>query len=306
MSQDGERPLNRGYTFRAVVETSTPVGIVDYLAEHWPHSSPETWRARVEAGEVRLGPALATPDTVVRQGQELCWDRPPWREPQAPLDYRVIHKDEVLLAVDKPSGLPTLPGAGFLEHTLLLQVQAKYPEAAPLHRLGRYTSGLVLCARTAEARAALSRDWAARRVAKRYRTLAQGRAAQPAFPIDQPIGPVPYPPLGTVHAATAEGKPSRSMVRVVEQGAAAFLAEVDIETGRPHQVRIHLASAGHPLVGDPLYGPGGLPLPDTRAVPGDPGYLLHAAELRFAHPVSGKSTELKAPIPSRLQRVESG
>jgi 23S rRNA pseudouridine1911/1915/1917 synthase len=105
--------------------------------------------------------------------------------------------------------------------------------------------------------------------------------------IAAPIGPVNHPLLGTVYAVLPGGKPARSRVVLVEQRRSGFLCDVQIDTGRPHQVRIHLAACGHPLVGDPLYRKGGLPDPDTRALPGDPGYLLHAAELAFVHPRTG-------------------
>ncbi|ANM32307.1 pseudouridine synthase [Acidobacteria bacterium Mor1] len=298
--------MNQGYTYRAVVESSAPVGVVDYLARRWPHSDAEQWRARVEAGEVRLDRIVAATDAVVRQGQELCWDRPPWREPAAPLDYRVLFEDEALLGVDKPSGLPTLPGAGFLENTLLSRVQQDDPGSVPLHRLGRHTSGIVLFARTPGARSALARDWAGKRVGKRYRALALGRPERQEFTIDQPIGPVTHAPLGNVHAATPDGKQALSRVRVVLQEATAFLADVEIETGRPHQVRIHLASVGHPLVGDPLYGPGGRPVEGMRAIPGDPGYLLHACELRFRHPTSGQAVRLRSAPPAGLRAASDG
>jgi 23S rRNA pseudouridine1911/1915/1917 synthase len=119
--------------------------------------------------------------------------------------------------------------------------------------------------------------------------------------ITTPIGPAPHPLLGSVHAASPQGKPSLSQVTVLERRADSFLCDVRIATGRPHQIRIHLAAAGHPLTGDPLYGPGGLPGPDSRALPGDPGYLLHAAELSFCHPADGRTVVLACEPPPQLR-----
>jgi 23S rRNA pseudouridine1911/1915/1917 synthase len=130
-------------------------------------------------------------------------------------------------------------------------------------------------------------------VRKWYRALGSGRAKLDHFEVTTPIGPVPHPRLGTVHAACAAGKPARSIVEVLERRADSTLFWVEIKTGRPHQIRIHLAAAGHPLVGDPLYVTGGTPRPDNAGLPGDGGYFLHAEQLSFVHPLTGKPTTLQ-------------
>ena len=263
------------------------------------------WRARIDAGAVRVEGAVATAGQLLRAGQRLTWERPPWDEPDVPLCTAVLFEDDDLLAVAKPRGLPTLPGGGlFLESTLLAVVRRRAPEAVPMHRLGRDTSGVVLFARTAWAREALAAQFRERRVRKVYRALCAGHPARDLFTVDAPIGEVAYAPTGTIHAAMPAGRAARSHVRVVERrGGAepASLVEVEIETGRPHQIRIHLAWAGHPLVGDPLFGPGGLPIPGTLAVPGDPGYLLHAMRLEFAHPRTGALVAIECAAPPRLR-----
>jgi 23S rRNA pseudouridine1911/1915/1917 synthase len=239
-------------------------------------------------------------ERVLRQGSELLWQRPPWIEPDAPRSLSILYEDADLLALAKPAGLPTLPGANFLQNTLLYMARTHAPDAAPVHRLGRWTSGIVLCTRNASARTALTEQWSTRVVEKRYRALASGSPASDTMTITTPIGPVAHALLGSVHAATPKGRPALSRVTVLDRRSGSFLCDVHIATGRPHQIRIHLASAGHPLAGDPLYGPGGLPLPGTRALPGDPGYLLHAAELRFRHPRTDRQIMISCEPPEPL------
>lgn len=276
-------------------------GLIGYLSRQYPHSTAAEWAERIGQGLVLLDGVAAVGDPVLRAGQQLVWQRPPWIEPDAPLAFAIIHQDDDLLAVAKPAGLPTLPGANFYEHTLLRLVQQRFPRAVPLHRLGRWTSGLVLCACNEGARRELLRQWSQRQVAKRYRTLLTGQPAWERLVIEQPIGPVPHPLLGSLHAASPDGKAARSEVTVLERRPEGCLCDVTIDTGRPHQIRIHLAWAGFPLVGDPLYLPGGVPAPDSRALPGDPGYLLHSAELRFRHPRDGRLLRIDCPAPPALQ-----
>jgi 23S rRNA pseudouridine1911/1915/1917 synthase len=277
------------------------ISLLAFLTRRYRHSSRAAWAARIAEGQVLVDGAPAASESRLRPGQLLVWRRPPWGEPEVPDALGVLFDDGDLLAVDKPAGLPTLPGAGFFEGTLLRAVRRLAPEAAPLHRLGRWTSGVVLFARSREARAHLGRQWAAREIAKRYRALASGRPPRDAFRIEAPIGPVPHPLLGTVHAASPEGRPSTTEVVVLERRADSFLCDVRIATGRPHQIRIHLAAAGHPLVNDPLFLAGGCVAADSRAVPGDPGYLLHAAELAFRHPRDGRAVTIASSPPQDLE-----
>jgi 23S rRNA pseudouridine1911/1915/1917 synthase len=279
--------------------------LLSYLAERYPHSSREAWHARIESELVLIDGVPARPEATLRAGQELVWKRPPWDEPAAPLQYVVLHEDDDLLAVAKPAGLPTLPGANFLHATLLHQVRLRTPGAVPVHRLGRWTSGVVLFAKNSGARASLARQLAERAIGKRYRALAWGDPAWDERSIDVAIGPVPHAWLGTVHAASASGRPASSAVAVAERRDAEFLCDVRIATGRPHQIRIHLAAAGHPLVGDPLYAEGGLPYHDTRAVPGDGGYALHAAEVSLDHPATGRRITIASEPPPALRPFAS-
>jgi 23S rRNA pseudouridine1911/1915/1917 synthase len=300
---------NQGHTYRERIDgRGAGRAVLAHLSARFGHAGPAEWRERIALGQVRLDGAATAAGTVLRAGQWLTWDRPPWVEPPVPLDAAVLHEDALLLAVAKPRGLPTMPGGGlYLEHTLLAVVRRRLPEASPMHRLGRDTSGVVLFAKDRAAARLVQAAFRARRIGKVYRALCAGHPALDAFAVDAPIGEVAHPLLGTVHAAAAGGQPSRSLVRVLERrpGAAGAppcaLLEVAIETGRPHQIRIHLAHAGHALVGDPLFGEGGLPLPGTRALPGDPGYLLHALRLELDHPRDGTRLVIECAPPPALR-----
>lgn len=293
--------VNEGFIYRnRVGRDANGVALADFLAGRYTHSSRRTWEGRAARGELRLNGAPARGGELLTRGDLVEWHRPPWNEEDVPTTFTVLYEDDVLLAVSKPSGLPTMHGGGFLVNTLLSFVRARYGDVSPLHRLGRATSGIVLFARTPSAAAAVTRDWREHAVRKQYRALACGVAERDAYDITARIGPVAHPRLGRVHAATPEGKDAWSTARVLERRVHATLFEVDIMTGRPHQIRIHLASIGHPLVGDALYAPGGTPAADP-ALPGDGGYLLHAERLAFRHPVTGARVALHAPPPPELR-----
>jgi 23S rRNA pseudouridine1911/1915/1917 synthase len=280
--------MNAGFEYREEVgPAAAGRTVLAWLAGRYRHSTEAVWRERLAAGEVRLDGAVALAMDLLRPGQSLVWRRPPWEEPKAPLAFAILHRDDHLLAVAKPRGLPSVPSGGFLEHTLLFRVRRLHPEAVPMHRLGRGTSGLVLFARTEAARRRVAAEWRAGRVEKEYRALVRGVVPVESLTIDSPIGLVPHPRLGRVHAASPAGRPAVSHVRVLARRGDATLVEVAIPTGRPHQIRIHLAAAGHPLVGDPLYVEGGVP-GARPALPGEGGYRLHAHRLALAHPVGGR------------------
>ena len=292
--------MNDGYEYAEQIGAEVAGHtVVAHLARRYRHSSAAVWSARIAAGEVALDGKPAEASAVLRMGQILVWRRPPWEEPTVPLAFAVLFQDEHLLAVAKPRGLPTMPAGGFLTHTLLHIVQARFPGAAAMHRLGRGTSGVVLFARTAEARRGVAKAWRAGAVVKRYRALVSGVPSRATFDVDTPIGLVDHPRLGRVYAAVSEGRPSLTHVRVLAARDGQALVEATIPTGRPHQIRIHLAAAGHPLVGDPLYVAGGVP-GARPALPGDSGYRLHAHRLELDHPVTGARLAIECGPPHTL------
>ena len=304
--------LNRGYAYTTIIGGKhRGQTLLSHLASLYPHSTPQAWQQKLNNGEVTLNGTTATGGESVTSGQTLVWNRPAWTEPDSPQHFEVLFDDPHLLAVNKPSGLPTLPGGGFMENTLLRLVQKQFPSANPVHRLGRGTSGIVLFAKTPQAAAHLCANWNTPKVQKIYRALAQNIAEHDAYEILTPIGLVPHPRLGQVWAAKPDGKPSKSLAKVIARRASNTAGtktgtttfEVSLHSGRPHQIRIHLASIGHPLVGDPLYGLTGQPLENLPGLPGDGGYFLHAQFLKFQHPITGEQINLEAPLPSAFSPI---
>ena len=294
-------PLNRGWSYREQVgPEASGQTVLAYLTATRLHSTEQEWAARLERGEVEVEGARVRRDAVLFAGQTVVWHRPPWDEPAVPMHFDMVHEDEAILVVNKPSGLPTMPAGGYLDQTLLTLVRKQHPEASPLHRLGRGTSGLVLFARTRDAASRLARAWREHLVKKTYRTVGLGATRAEMFVIDVPIGSVPHPNIGSIQAACEGGKPSHSVAVVLETRHDQTLFSVEITTGRPHQIRIHMAYAGHPLVGDPIYEAGG-GLKRHPGLPGDGGYLLHAERLQFLHPITGQRMSVTATPPPELQ-----
>jgi hypothetical protein len=196
--------MNQGHTYQEQIGAGgAGRGVLAHLGARFGRAGPAAWLERIALGQVKLDGVPAEAGTVLRAGQWLSWERPPWAEPPVPLDAAVLHQDPLLLAVAKPRGLPTMPAGGlYLEHTLLAVVRRRAPGASPMHRLGRDTSGLVLFARTAAAASAVQAAFRARRVGKVYRALCAGHPAHDVFTVDAPIGEVAHPLLGTgPHAA---------------------------------------------------------------------------------------------------------
>jgi 23S rRNA pseudouridine1911/1915/1917 synthase len=300
--------MNQGWTYREQVNRGG-LAVLSHYTDRYRHSSQTEWRSRIEVGQVLLEGQLTTADTLLQPGQWLTYHRLPWMEPEVPLSFEVLHEDPDLLVVAKPAGLPVLPGGGFLEHTLLWQLRRHYPDSTPtpIHRLGRGTSGLLLLARSPLAKSVLSQQMRQNTcgqdqpIRKTYRALVGSGTLPDWFCITQAIGKIPHPRWGYIYAASAEGKSAYSECRVLRRNLTTTLLEVTILTGRPHQIRIHLAAISYPLVGDPLYGPGGVPLDGAiAATPGDCGYHLHAYHLAFSHPQTGSPMSIFCPPPPEL------
>ncbi len=209
-----------------------------------------------------------------------------------------IHEDEHLLVLEKPSGLLSVPGRGpDKQDCLSKRVQDRYPEALIVHRLDQDTSGLLMMARGLEAQRRLSRLFETRQVHKRYVALVAGHPAQTQAEqasdedgwrtIDGPI--LLDWERRPIHIIHPDGKASRSRWRVLQTGEHATLVELEPVTGRTHQLRVHMQSIGHPMLGDSLYAP-----PEFKAL--SPRLLLHAQDLAFAHPFTGAEMVFNARV----------
>lgn len=302
--------MNRGWVYRDRMDSKASGQVaLDYYCQRYPHSSRQQWRDRFQSGQILLEDRPVTAETTLEIGQILTYRRPPWKEPEVPLNFEIAYDDADLLAVNKPSGLPVLPGGNFLEHTLLHQIHLRYPDLTPypLHRLGRGTSGLLLLARTVEARSLLSRQLRDRTLQKIYRARIGACDLPPYLTIRRAIGKLFHPVLDYVYGAVPDGKPAISEVRILRRSGDSTLVEVKIPTGRPHQIRIHLAAIGYPLLGDPLYLAGGAincdrhPESGTIPVPSDLGYLLHCYSLSFIHPRDRRALTLTCSPPDALR-----
>jgi 23S rRNA pseudouridine1911/1915/1917 synthase len=217
----------------------------------------------------------------------------------------VVFKDRALIVINKPPGLVVHPGAGNAQHTLqnaLLALDPKLalvPRAGLVHRLDKDTSGLLVVARTPESHTALVAQLAAREITREYLAVCVG-VMTAGGTIDEPIGR--HRTQRTRMTVRADGRPSVTHYRVLQRFRAHTLVRVQLETGRTHQIRVHLAHAGFPVVGDPVYGgrrriPAGSSAPLVQALSAFPRQALHAARLKLAHPLTGKPMEWEAPLP---------
>ena len=304
--------MNDGWIYTdRVQKSSAGQTVLQYYTARYRHSTAVQWRERIESGQILLNEKPTTADTLLRAGQQLAYHRPPWQEPEVPLSFEIIYEDADLLIINKPSGLPVLPGGVFLQHTLLYQLQKLYSQdtPVPIHRLGRGTSGLMLLARSKLAKSNLSEQMRSHSITKVYIAKAQGIITEDKLIIRDRIGKIPHPILGYIYGATPTGKYARSDCKVIQRNKDNTIVEVTILTGRPHQIRIHLAAAGYPLVNDPLYDIGGIPrrhspnlAPDRDKIvtPGDCGYYLHAYQIGFHHPATNRQISFTCAPPNEL------
>ena len=291
------------------------------LARALPQYSRARLKEWIEAGAVQVDGRPLRPKDKVLGGEQVRLEAhlPVHSEVAAEaMPLAVVYQDRALLVIDKPAGLVVHPGAGNAAHTLqnaLLALDPKLalvPRAGLVHRLDKDTSGLLVVARTPEAHTALVAALAARAITREYLAICSG-VMTGGGTIDEPIGR--HRTQRTRMAVRADGRPSVTHYRVVRRFAAHTLVRVQLETGRTHQIRVHLAHAGFPLVGDPVYGgrrrlPAGCPPALTAALNAFPRQALHAASLKLAHPLSGKPMAWEAPLPpdmqSLLAALESG
>ncbi len=270
--------------------------------------------AVVAAGGVRVDGDLHTAGKArVREGQVVVIDEslvpsvpPPLPDPS--IEFQVVHVDDDLIIIDKPAGLVVHPGAGNPDRTLVNGLLARFPEIATVgeahrpgivHRLDVGTSGLLAVARSERAYHALVAALSSHAVGRVYRTLVWGHPDNQNGVIDAPIGRDLRDPMRM--AVVVAGKAARTRYRVLREYTIPTMAaalECRLETGRTHQIRVHLAAIGHPVVGDATYG-------GVRTGISPPRPFLHAAALELSHPVTGEQLEFASELPADLAEVEA-
>ncbi len=265
-------------------------------------------------GAIRVGGAVRKdgyrlrPGDVVEISEALETGSDPMTAEAIPV---VVHHDEAPFAVvEKPAGMVVHPGAGNPRGTLANALMARFPELSGLggpgrpgivHRLDRWTSGLIIVAKTDRAHARLSASFQSRNVRKTYVAAVHGRVASDEATIDLHIRR--HPTQRTKMATDrSRGRAAHSEYRVIERAGAFSLLEVAIRTGRTHQIRVHLAAIGHPVLGDSVYGARINAAFERRYGPID-RYFLHAAHLGFPHPESGDWVVFNSPLPAELTRL---
>jgi len=276
------------------------------LLPEYSRSRLKTW---IDAGRLTVGGLSLRPRTLLKGGEELALEADLETavavEPEA-IALTIVHSDDALLVVDKPAGLVVHPGAGNRSGTLqnaLLHLDAELavlPRAGLIHRLDKDTSGLLLVARTLESQTALTAALASRSIRRTYRALCHG-VLTGGGEIDAPIGR--HRRERTKMAVVDGGRAARTRYRVVERFRAHTHCEVELETGRTHQIRVHMAHIRAPLVGDPVYGgrPRLPPEPTTElrdALRGFRRQALHASRLAFTHPSTGAALAFDSPVPA--------
>jgi 23S rRNA pseudouridine1911/1915/1917 synthase len=299
------------------LEVEVPSGLagerVDRAVALLTGRSRSTVHDLVAAGQVRLdGRAVTRPSTPLTPGQRLEVDLGEEPDdavaPDARVEVVVVREEPQFVVVDKAPGQVVHPGAGQFEGTLVAGLLARYPEIADLvasgecdpwrpgvvHRLDKGTSGLLVVARTSLALASLRQQLATREMTREYVGLVEGHLAEERGVVDAPIGRSTRTP--TMMAVRTGGRPARTGYEVIArlESPARTLLRLRLETGRTHQIRVHLASIGHPVVNDPRYGRRREPRLVAERV------FLHARSLDFAHPVTSERVEVESALASDL------
>jgi 23S rRNA pseudouridine1911/1915/1917 synthase len=292
-----------------------------FLARRLAGLSRSRLKQLIEAGHVSVGGAtLSDPSRRVKPGQvfEVTLPAATTAKPAGqPMDLSIVYEDEDLIVVDKPAGMVVHPAPGNPDHTLVNALIAHCGESLSgiggerrpgiVHRLDKDTSGLIVAAKNDATHRALAADFAARRIERTYQAVVWGRPVPREGEIEGAIGrhPIDRKRMAVVQRG---GKQALTRYRVIRSlGVAASLVECRLATGRTHQIRVHMAAIGHPLLGDPVYGRqtadrlARLGPPGRKALAGFHRQALHAASLGFSHPRTGLRLSFESPLPNDLE-----
>ncbi|MYH70927.1 MAG: 23S rRNA pseudouridine(1911/1915/1917) synthase RluD [Gammaproteobacteria bacterium] len=285
------------------------------LALMCPRHSRSRLQAWIRNGFVTVdGAGLKQRDTVhggqsIKVSATLDDHNDNWIEQEIPID--VVFEDDAILAVNKMPGIVVHPGAGNPDRTLVNALLyyapqlAKVPRAGIVQRLDKDTSGIMVVAKTPESHTRLVRDLQDRNITREYRAIVRGTLISGGT-VSAPIGR--HPTLRTRMAVTEKGKPATTHYRVLRKYPACTDTRVRLETGRTHQIRVHMAHLGHPVIGDPVYGgrkryAKNVSAALREALAAFPRQALHALRLELRHPVTGESLELEAPLAADMAEL---
>lgn len=294
-----------------ITETEAGLRLDRYAATLLPELSRTAVQHLIAEGKILLNGRASKPGSMLRVGDELriqdvmSTPQATTVRPQSlPLD--IVYEDDDLLVINKAAGMVVHPAPGHAEDTLVNALLARYPdlqatgsEQRPgiVHRLDRDTSGLLIVAKNPRVQAQLAEQMQRHQVVKRYIALVEGVLALDQGSIDAPIGRDPRH-RQQMTITTHGSRQARTHFRVLERFARHTLLLLQLETGRTHQIRVHLKAIGHPVVGDPMYGSGNMGHGVTLK-----RQFLHASQLQLTHPVTGARLEFEAPLPEDLQGI---
>ncbi len=279
------------------------------LAGHADWLSRSAAQTAIRNGKVRVNGSVETrPSATVKPGDDIESFLPEsaergQRPTAADISVAIVYEDDHLIVVDKPRGIAVHPGPGHPDDTLVNGLLRLFPHIADVgepdrpgvvHRLDLDTSGLLVFALTPEAYSALGAAMRERSIKRTYTALVDGRVQPPEGTVDAPIGRDPA--NRTRQAIVKSGRAARTHYRTIENLPNTTLLEVELETGRMHQIRVHMTAIGFPVLGDMTYG-------KAPKVPGLDRQFLHASRLSFTHPITGEQMTHESPLPEDLAAV---